>query len=265
MTATPRNEDEVELFNARVPVDVSKSDKPAIRALADLPGATDVEALGIAQQLTLMMRKIDDIGESQSANGQAIAILTQRAVERDAAVAAFEQDKQNFLDKVKEQSLRHEVSPAEKERMKAAALIEAGEIASFKRTETRLNSIKFKQKLDAEPKEMITSMGILELIGQPGGQPPQPVIQPEVIRVNGATYWLPPNKPFEVPKTIADLWRQRQRSNEENEERKALLTTEGGSKEHHVIMQGWADIDNRYDAGNIPENRVPTSRYADVQ
>ncbi len=243
MAITPNNEDEVQLFNERVPIDPSKSDKPAVRALADLPGASEVEALGITEMLVELMRKVDDVGERQSEQGQHIEKLYQRAAERDAAVAAYERNQEEFLDKIKARSERYEVSPSEQARMKARAMKEAGELSNIKRVQTRLTAIAYKEQLKQEPTETIISTGIPELIGQPGGQPPKYVVRPESIRVNGIEYWLPVSKPIEVPKSIAELFRQRQRSNEENAERKKALSN---WQELPNLKNTLGDIDARY-------------------
>jgi len=249
--AGAHDEDELEVLGGGAPLDPSKDDRLAVQALANLPNASEAEAMNIGLALEQLIRGMNSIQVEQNSQRDQIAKLHQAAAARDASMKKFVDDQQKFLDDVKSGSEALEMSPAEKEKLHAQQNIKLGETIQAVMVEGKLRGVSLKAQLDAEPKETITVAGQVQMIRPPGEAAPRAVIYPEVLSIGTLRYTLQPGVPTEVPRSIAQLYRTTQRDKEQSEDQRQVL--DGANTEASVVKRKWQEIDAKYSKHPEPE------------
>jgi antitoxin (DNA-binding transcriptional repressor) of toxin-antitoxin stability system len=103
--------------------------------------------------------------------------------------------------------------------------------------------LEFKHRLSTMPKETVVSAGELVTVME-GGRPVNKIF-PEVIRLKTFSWTLPPGVPTEVPAVVAEIMRNKRRSEAETRAREEILQK---NYEQPVLQQKWAEINKSYNS-----------------
>lgn len=226
------------------PIDPAKSDSPAIRALADPNFATlpDSQTLDISLQLQKIIRGQDSLMEKYGESSKEIAAIRAQLAKVEREQAKFEADREAWYQEMRDKAEHSRPSSqAERDKIRMEASMRVQRAFQEASAEIATDKIKFEQFLAQQPKEMITSPGRAEMVNENGQ--PQMRILPEVISIKNKTWVLQPNVPIEVPKLVADRWRQIQRQNEELSQRQRALAD---TPEQTVLAQRMASINKAF-------------------
>ena len=240
--------EQVERLESKIRLDGVGEDS-AVKALVDgtYETASNMEALNIQLMLQQIVRGQTSILSNQDAQARELARLREKMDRYDQAEQAWETDRASFLAKVDEraESLRIQSEDAKAQLIAREAQNIQKAIAS-KRVETTLNNAKFDYILANQEKEVIVAMGVPTTVNDNGVH--RQIMAAEEIKIKHRKWVLQPGVPTEVPKLVADEFRQRQKARQEIYERKALLNA-STPKDNMVVAQKWGEINRKYGSG----------------
>lgn len=235
---------ESEALNAQVNLSGAGED-PAIKALLSDEFATmpNTEAVNVALMLQQIVRGQNAILENQTIMGDELSKLKSRMDSMDKDSLRWEEDRQKFLTEAAENAERLRIKdPDELERFQAKqANYIQNEIQSAVANST-VDKLRFDSLLASQPKEMITSPGRMVMKNVRGVQ--QATMEPETIRIRHRVWVLPPNMPVEVPKLVADEYRQRIKDRNESAQRKSILNADA-PLDNVQMAQKWNEISKK--------------------
>ena len=240
--------EQIERLESEVRLDGVGED-PAVKALVDgtFANATDTEALNISLMLQQIVRGQTSILSNQDKQAQELSRLREKMDRYDRDAEKWEKNKEKFIDEVNKRAEALRIDdPDKKAQLIAQEAQRIQHTIAATRVESTLNAVKFNAFLEAQPKEIVVSPGVPATIMDNGVQ--RSVMSPEVIKIKHTKWVLQPGVPTEVPKVVADEFRQRQKSRQETYERKALLNA-AAPKDNMIVAQKWNEISKKYGSG----------------
>ncbi len=238
---------EQERLNSPVRLDLEGED-PAVKALKQLPEASNLDALEIALALQQLIRGNASILENQKEQADELNRLKAEMAKMDESARRWETDRQAWLDEVNRKADAIRPSEAEKEKIEARESTRIQKAVDKARAEFVVEKQMFDQKLAAEEKVTVTSPGEF-LLARVGGGPPQPRLYPEVIKIKHREWILQPGVPTEVPKTVAEFMRLKRKQQQELAARQDALSPDpriGKYKEYDLVDQRMREIDKQF-------------------
>ena len=240
--------EQMERLESKVRLDGVGED-PAVKALVDgtFTNATETEALNISLMLQQIVRGQTSILSNQDKQAQELSRLREKMDKYDQDAEKWERNREKFIDEVNKKAEEFRIDdPDKKAHLIAVEAQRVQHTIAATRVENTLNAVKFNAFLEAQPKEIIVSPGVSATIMDNGVQ--RSVMATEVIKIKHTKWVLQPGVPTEVPKVVADEFRQRQKSRQEIYERKALLNA-SAPKDNMVVAQKWGEINRKYGSG----------------
>ena len=238
---------ERERLNSPVRMDGAGEDRVVQEMLSDnFVKAKDTEAAYIAKALAELLT-------GQQMTTDQINKLMSRFERIERAQEAWENDKQKFLDDIDARSRALLTNdPHKKDKYAAEFMSAAKEAREQAVAQESMSRIMFHQQMESEPKETITSSGIMEIYRE--GESLIPRVMPEVISIKDRKWVLMPGVPTEVPHTVAVRFREIQATRASLEERKNLM--KDGRNESRMVSAEWQKINQKYKTGG---DTMPTA------
>lgn len=191
---------------------------PLVKALLnDLATASNSEALDIALKIQQFIRG-DASLLSRPESGPQISKLKEKAHNMDKAEEAYNRDKERFMEEVINSAPKLTEAQRAKKIAEGKAIFEQARTMASAVQATK--KLRFREKLTKEPKETISVAGIERTVKM--GNSSHKVIEPEVIQIMDMQWVLKPGI-HEVPRTVAELYRQRKQTQMENMQRESAL------------------------------------------
>lgn len=238
-----------EILNS--PIGPKGTNDPVVEALIadDFKDKKDSETLDIALQLQQLLGGVNSLVAGQQADrenfSRAIEALRARIEAAEETQRRFEENRDKWYEEVMARApITNDPLKKEKLQMKGAELIQKAYADA--RAQSAAEKVRFEQMISTGPKEVIISPGVLEMI-QVNDQPQMKVFA-EVISLKGHKWILQPGVPTEVPKIVAEHWRQRQRGNEEAQRRAdaMMITDSQGAPEQHEAQRRMEAINKEF-------------------
>ena len=240
--------EQIERLESQVRLDGVGED-PAVKALVDgtFEKASNVEAFDIAAMLQQIVRGQNSILSNQKQQGQELARLKAKMAKMDEDAEKWEKNKEKFIDEVNKKAEAFCIDdPQKKAQLIAQEAQKIQNAIAATRVENSLNAVKFNTFIESQPKEIIVSPGVPTVVNDNGVQ--RSIMANEVIKIKHKQWVLQPGVPTEVPKIVADEYRQRQKARQELYERKALLNA-ATPKDNMIVAQKWSEISKKYGSG----------------
>jgi hypothetical protein len=196
---------------------------PSVQSIfAQMPNASETEALELALRLQKIIRGKASLLDSPE-QADTLNAMRKDAAERDAVAAAYEANKQAFIDEIFDKTEGKKLTGAKAEDAKKRVM-NALEIARANSKANRaLRRRRLEEELRLAPKEEIYVSGEVQIVRVGKGLVPK--IFPEEIQIGHVKFVLAPGK-HTVPKQVADIHRQRLLSKSESEGRKNMLSVD---------------------------------------
>lgn len=240
----PSEQKEQEALQSIVRTD-GRGEDPAIKALLSpkFVEGTNKEALEIAialQQIlkgqSLMEQKFSD----------ELSHIRQKMADMDRDAERWEMDRQRWLDEINAAADNLRATGEELEKIKAHASVDMQK----KVEEARASIIVDKQMFDAalarEPKESVTSPGVVMTVMENGAQVAK--LYPEEICIKHRRWILQPGVPQELPLSVANVLRNRRKSAAETAERQAAMKK---NMEYSELDARLREIDKKYKSSSV--------------
>ncbi len=248
---------EAEVLHAKVRMD-GRGEDPVVKAMLSDEFLTmpDSEAGKIALMLQELVRGQHSLLANQDTMSDRIAKLEEQWTAYDQHAKEWEADKERFFEERWSKAQRTlEVSPAQQEVMRAKAATDLQQAISAARVRNSVSQLQFAADLANMPKETVVSPGVWENRAVQGRA--VPTLIPEIVRIKDRVWVLKPNEPTVVPKIVADILRQRRKSEQEIEERKSAfrMRDDGSIPSQIELARKLGDINKRYGGGD--ENDLP--------
>jgi hypothetical protein len=240
--------EQIERLESQVRLDGVGEDA-AVKALVDgtFETATNTEAFDIAIALQQLVRGQNSILSNQDRQAQELSKLRERMDRYDQDAEKWEKDKEKFIDEVNKRAEEFRIDdPNKKAQLIAQEAQRIQKAISATRAENTVGMLQFETFLASQPKETIVSPGVPTTINDNGVQ--RSIMAAEVLKIKHKKWVLQPGVPTEVPKVVADEFRQRQKSRQESYERKALLNATV-PKDNMLVAQKWGEISKKYGSG----------------
>lgn len=217
---------------------------PSVREILNkIPDATELESLQLMFQLQKVAR-----GDAAIVDSPELADLKHKMLEeaakRDRAAAAFEADQQGFMEDLFNKGERIKRTGAEAEKIKAQASNTIATQVQAARINQGLKRKKLEYDISIAPTEKIFVHGINTLLG--GSRSGQWEVWPEEIRI-GHLAWRLATGEHEVPKPVAEAYRQKLKAREEGAARKKALSR---FSEDGALTKEWDKINKQYSGGD---------------
>lgn len=216
---------------------------PAVRAMLSetFTEGTNTEALDIALAMQQLLKGQASLLENDRKFSEELQHMRAKMAKIDEDAQRFEQDRERWLNEIQAAADKMRVSEEQVEKLKAVAANDLAAKIQAAKASVSLDRQAFDDALAHEPKETITSPGIVEIVMQNGA----PVAQlfNEEIRIKHRRWVLRPGVPVEVPHSVAEMYRNRKRSEQETAERqKAMMANMESSK----LAERMKEIDNQF-------------------
>ena len=240
--------EQIERLESQVRLDGVGED-PAVKALVDgtFEKSSDLGALEIALMLQQIVRGQTSILHNQDQQALELARLREKMDKYDQDAEKWEKNKEKFIDEVNKRAEEFRIDdPNKKAQLIAQEAQKIQKAISANRAENSVNNLQFDAFLVSQPKEIVVSPGVPTTVNDNGVQ--RAIMAAEEIKIKHRKWVLMPGVPTEVPKIVADEFRQRQKSRQENYERKALLNATT-PKDNMIVAQKWNEIGKKYGTG----------------
>jgi len=211
--------------------------------LRKMPEATELESLQLMFQLQKVTRGPASIIESPELSDLKHKML-EEAAKRDRAAAAFEADQQGFIEGLFNKGERIKRTGAEAEKIKAKASTTIAAQVQNARINQGLKRKKLEYDMKIAPTEKIFVRGVNTLLG--GARSGQWEVWPEEIRIGHLVWYLEAGE-HEVPRPVAEAYRQKLKSREEGAARKKALSR---FQEDGALTREWDAINKKYSGGD---------------
>lgn len=240
LTGGERKQREETILNSLVRVDGAGED-PAVRALQQMPEASNSEGLEIALALQKLIRGQDSLLENDTRFSTELSRLRERMDAMDRQAEKWEADRQQFVEDMVRKADKLRLSEEGQERVRAQAGIDLAEATRQARVSMAMDRKAFDEFLAKEPLVGVVSPGKVITVNE-GGQP-SARLMPEEVRVKHRVFVFPPGRLVEVPKSVSEILASRHRSEEETAERQAALSN---NMESGKLEQKMKEIDAKY-------------------
>lgn len=233
------------------PIGPKGTNDPVVEALIadDFVSKKDSETLDIALQLQQLIGGVNSLVAGQQSDrenfGRAIEALRARIEAAEETQRKFEENREKWYEEVMARApITNDPLKKEKLQMKGAELIQKAYADA--RAQSAVAKVEFERQLKSGPREVIMSPGVVEMI-QVNDQPQMKVFA-EVISLKGHKWILQPGVPTEVPKIVAERYRQMQQGKEEAQRRSdAMMITENqGAPEQHEAQRRMEAINKEF-------------------
>jgi hypothetical protein len=201
---------------------------------------TNAEAFDIAAGMQQLLRGMSVLDQKMTDQYQQ---LKSRMDDMDRAAEEWETNREKFIEEV----LARAGSPTDKDVV--AGMNEYSNALAQAKAEAISDRLTFAAKVAQMPKETITSPGEVVMVVEGGSQVAK--MMPEVIRIKNLSWTLQPGVPTEVPSIVADVYRQRRKSQEEDKARRDLLARNLSSEK---LAEEWAKVNAQF---HSPTDTVP--------
>lgn len=230
-----------EILNKPVRLD-GKGEDPIVQALLSdkFVEGTNTEAFDIAAGMQQLLRGMSVLDTKMNQQYQEIRA---RMDAMDKAAEEWETNREKFIEDV----LSRAGSPTDKDVVAGMSAYTTA-LASAK-AEAVNDRLTFAHKVSQMPKETITSPGEVVMAVE-GGATVAKII-PEVIRIKNLSWTLAPGVPTEVPKVVAEVFRQRRASEQEDKARRELLSRNLQSEK---LADEWNKLNTQFGS---PTDTVP--------
>jgi hypothetical protein len=240
--------EQIERLESQVRMDGVGED-PAVKALVDgtFEKASNLNALDISLMLQQIVRGQTSILHNQDQQAQELAKLREKMDRYDKDAEKWEKDKEKFIDEVNKRAEEFRIDdPNKKAQLIAQEAQRIQKAISATRAENSVSALQFESFLASQPKEIVVSPGVPTTVNDNGVQ--RSIMVADEIKIKHRKWILQPGVPTEVPKLVADEFRQRQKARQELYERKALLNATV-PKDNMVVAQEWSKISKKYGSG----------------
>lgn len=209
---------EATILNA--PVDTSNK---AVEALMspEFEQMSNLNASQIALLLQELIRGQNSLLANANQNTIEIARLRERQDQADREIAERLESNQKFIEEVMDRAESLKRSGEAHDKLIANGVAQYEQAKQQAMAKAAVKNMAFREKLRKEEKVTVVSPGQLITTMENGQQVAK--IMAEEVRVADMRWVLPPGRPVEVPKTIADILEQRKASQLETSQRQALL------------------------------------------
>lgn len=214
---------------------------PAIQALQNFGEKSNVEAFDIALQLQQIIRGQNSMLANYEKMSDQIAKMRQRMAAMDEQAAKWETDRQRWLEEVTARADRVRLTEEGQEKARAQAGIDLAAETQKARARITVDRAEYDAWLKTQPFETVVSPGKVIMVSE-GGQQTAKLIAEEV-RVKHRIWQFPPGVPKDVPAPIAQILRDRRRSEAETQERMDAMKR---NMESSLLEQKMKEIDNKY-------------------
>jgi hypothetical protein len=190
---------------------------PAVKALLrdDFPELPNRESVEIGLALQQIIRGQASMLDNQDKFSKELDQVRRQMDEYDKAAERWENDKANWLDEMAE--LREKTRRDSDPEKVAVNAIEATKKAYAEATATAVSDqMSFDDALSKMSTETIVSPG--RIVNMKQGSGIVPTLEAEVIRLKHRQWVLPPGVSVEVPKLVADVYRQKQLEKQADQE-----------------------------------------------
>lgn len=233
---------------------------PAVAALLsdDFVTASEVEALDVKLALQQLIRGQSALLNNMDTMSGEVSRLRQRMTAYEAAASAYEQDRKKFVEEIESRSELLLKREEERNAIRAKAVNDVSEMVAVKKANAKMDAMEMKRRLLAEPTEtvLVTGNWVNVSVGQGRSQMK---LYPEYINIHGVQFKLEPGQ-HTVPRSVAEIIRQRQANAAEQAERKeAISAAPGKIRKDTEVAKDWDAISKKYNssAGQI----VTASNY----
>jgi hypothetical protein len=240
--------EQIERLESQVRMDGVGED-PAVKALVDgtFEKASNLNALDISLMLQQIVRGQTSILHNQDQQAQELAKLREKMDRYDKDAEKWEKDKEKFIDEVNKRAEEFRIDdPNKKAQLIAQEAQRIQKAISATRAENSVSALQFESFLASQPKEIVVSPGVPTTVNDNGVQ--RSIMVADEIKIKHRKWILQPGVPTEVPKLVADEFRQRQKARQELYERTALLNATV-PKDNMVVAQEWSKISKKYGSG----------------
>jgi hypothetical protein len=201
---------------------------------------TNAEAFDIAVGLQQLLRNMSVLDSKMTDQYQQ---LKSRMDEMDKSANDWEANREKFIEEV----IARAGSPTDRDVVTGMSTY-SNALAQAK-AEAISDRLTFAETVGRMPKEIITSSGEVNMVVEGGSTVAK--ILPEIIRIKNLSWTLQPGVPTEVPKIVAEVFRQRRGSEAEDKARRELLARNLPSEK---LASEWAKLNDQY---HSPTDTVP--------
>jgi len=228
-----------DILHSRVRLDGAGED-PVVKALLrELPEASNEKALEIALALQKMLRGDESYLENPE-TAELVSDLRQTWKEMDAVAEDFDKSPTRFIDETYDRAMKKMPTGDAADRLKAKAAKQAKDIFSAARAGELSKRTMLDWELVNGPKEVINVPVQFETRVVNGQVITIKV--PLTLGIRGRVFNLPPGQQS-VPRVVAGLFRQWQKSHNEMDERKEVLAQQG---HWGKVQKSWKELDAKY-------------------
>jgi len=217
-----------------------QGEDPAVKALLsdDFVKAPDVEALDVALALQEILR-------GQKLQEAEIRKLRQQMSEYDKSAQEWNYEREKFVDKMDSAYEKLTLSEEDRVRLQIQESERIKKETDMARANASMRIKSMKEKILTEPTETVVAPGELLTIRE--GKNFRSVIADTVIRIGQLEWKLPPGKPVDVPKSVANRLREMQLEKEEDIARRSLLDADRDTKDVEIARK-WEEINEKYNS-----------------
>ncbi len=211
----------------------------------DFATKPDSEVLSIALQLNNLVQGVNSIMANQQETAAALAQLQKRIEKAEADNRKWEEDREKFYNEVMSRAPTTN-DPLKKEKLQAQGAELVRKAYQDAAAEAATARLQFEELIRTGPKETIVSPGTVEMVNE-GGSITTKIFN-DVIVLKGHKWILPAGEPVEVPKIVADRFREIQRGRAEFQKRSKALAVDanGNMPEQGELQTRMAKINEEY-------------------
>jgi hypothetical protein len=195
---------------------------------------SNLDATSVALMLQEIIRGQNSLLARIEDTNIEVAKLREHQANVDKQIAETLQRERNEIEDVLDQASKLKLTGEAKDRVVAKGAKMYTEALVSARARSASDKLRFEEQLKNMPKENVLSPG--SWIQTREGMK----LIPEEVRIKHKIWLLPPGVPIEVPKAVADVLRDRRKSQLETAKRKELL---GKQVEQTKMAEEWAKID----------------------
>lgn len=233
---------EREILTKKVRTD-GEGEDPAVRAMLSnqFTEGTNAEALDIALAMQQLLKGNAALLENDRKFADELNALKAKMAKIDDDAARWEHDRERWLNEIMDRAEKLRVRESELDKIQAEAAVDMANKIQEAKAHVVINQQMFDEALSKEPKETITSPGVVEIVMENGS--PVAKLFNEEIRIKHRRWILRPGVPTELPKSVAEMYRNKKRSEQETAERqKAMMANMESGK----LAQKMKDIDTKF-------------------
>jgi len=211
---------------------------PAINALVsqDFIQMSNLDASQIALILQQLVRGQDSLLSLAQQNSEEIVKLKEKQDKIDKEAEARFQSQRGEIEDILNRAEKLKVKGDKKDKLIAKGVEQYQKAVQNARANKTLDRLSYEKKLAAEPQEFVVAHGQLITTIERGQQVAK--ILPEEIRIKHKVWFLQPGIPTKLPQSVAQVLRDRYKSQEQTNKLKEML---GKNMNANQLAQEWND------------------------